>query len=53
VESTSKCIFSTVYEGMCIVVASHISGVDSEGLWLILSVMSFLEWLNEWDVQQH
>jgi hypothetical protein len=52
VESTRKWFVNTVYEGVCIVVASNVSGVDSEGLLLILNVMLFLEWLNEWDVQQ-
>jgi len=52
VEFRSKWFVNTVYEGVCIVVASHVSGVDKEGLLLILNVMSFLEWLNEWDVQQ-
>jgi hypothetical protein len=46
VESTSKWFVNTVYEGVCVVVASHVSGVDSEGLLLILNVMSFLEWLS-------
>jgi hypothetical protein len=40
---------NAVYEGVCIAVASHVSG---EGLLLVLIFMSFFEWLNEWDVQQ-
>jgi len=52
VESTSKWFVNTVYEGVCIVVASHVFGVDSEELVVILNVMSFLEWLNERHVQQ-
>jgi hypothetical protein len=43
---------SALYEGVCIVVASQVSGVHIEGILLMLNVMSFLEWLNEWDVQQ-
>lgn len=51
-EFTSKWFVNTVYEGVCVLVASHVSDVDKEGLLLIFAVMSFLEWLNEWDVQQ-